>query len=340
MIQAYLIGRDFQTKDVVFLTNGFAEIDVYQALNFEIDFLRDVAEIGDFVTIFDGSIPKFTGVIEKITKTSKITISGSNIKKILSGIQFFVTNNVSPVDRISINSNVSSIIDEQIRKCFPTVEVTFFSSLMGMYTFSTDLRMKSIFDLLHSATSSNDLNYQMFLLGNNKMHVYINENRHIENEIKLITNITHALVEEIKNVRESYNQIVGLGAGEENERDYYFIDDSDGEIPKCYVYDVRENIEHAELVRRTNEKYATLTRDHSATFRILKNNIYDFGTDYTVGDYVGFANDEGLVFDDLISTIKINIVDGLMSQDYEVTIGRFRGTLTDKINELKEGGVK
>ena len=340
MINAYLIGNDYQTKDVIMLTNGYANIDVYQPSTFELDFLRDIGEIGDFVTIIDNGNPKFTGLIEKTDKANGFRVSGTNIKQILVGLQYFVINNTIPIDRIPIDSTVYDLVVNQLTLCFPQLEITVFSSLSEEYRYSTQLRMTSVFDLLNNATNSNNLNYQIYLMGNNQMRVYLNENRHLENEIKLITDITHSVLEEIQNTREFYNQIIGLGAGEEEERDYYFIDESNGNTPKCYVYDLRESITHDELVKRTEEKYSTLTKDHSATFKILKNNLYVFGEDYTIGDYVSFANDEGLIFNDIISTIEINIDDGKLTQDYEVTIGRYRGTLTDKINELKEGGIR
>ena len=340
MVNAYLIGANFQTKDVIILTDGYATIDIYQAQTFEVSFLRDIAEAGDYITIFDNGTPKFTGIIEKTNKANGFVASGSNIKQVLAGIQYFVINALNPVYRDRINVDVVEFIKSQLMKCFPSVQIDVFPELSSSYSFSSEIRISSLFEILHNATSTNNLNYQIYLMGRNIMHVHINENRHLESKIKLITDITHEVVDEIKNAREFYNQIIGLGAGEEDERDFHFIDDSNGNIPKCYVYDLRENISHEELVRRTEEKYETLTKDYSATFRIVANSLYEFGEDYTVGDYVGFANQDGLIFDDLISTLRINIKDGILSQDYEVSIGRYRGTLTDKINELKEGGVR
>lgn len=340
MINAYLIDKNYQTKDIIVLTNGNAEVDVFNSKNFSIDTLRDISEINDFITIFDNDLPIYTGIVEEISRANSVNISGSNIKTVLKGIQYFVANNLNPVERVSLNVDVVEFIEDQLSKCFIGVDITMINNTSTSYNYKTEARLISVFDLLNNATGSNNLNYQIYLIGSNKMHVYINENRDLRTSIKLITNITHEVVEEIENHREYYNQIIGLGAGEEAERDYYFIDNSENENPKCYLYDIREDISHEELVRRTDEKYASLTKDYTSKFTILRNNLYDFGKDYTVGDYVVFANEDGAVFDDLITTLSINIENGLMSRNYDVTIGRYRGTLTDKINELKEGGYK
>lgn len=164
--------------------------------------------------------------------------------------------------------------------------------------------------------------------------------RDLRDKVYFVTNISLEVVQDIKSIKEAYNTIIGLGAGEGAQRDYYIVRDSNGSIESMYLYDLRQDITHDDLMLETNKMFAQLQSNYSITFK-LTNNQYNYLNDFRVGDTITFVSDidNKITHVDMITGINIEISNGTVSSSSEITIGSGSINLSDKLNSALETEV-
>lgn len=299
--------------------------------------------IGDIITLIEERSAIFSGVVTGYKRLgNQVDLTGYNLKFFLDGIMYFDLHAVNPVAVTNVQNTNIATIQEELQTVFPDVSLSLESGQAIPRSFNIEIRLKSIGEFLRDISVTTDCFYDFFAVGNKTIKLVIKSIRDLRADITLLTNITHSELEKVINIKEKYNQIIGLGAGEGATRDYHFINNNLlGDYAKCYVYDVRDgDLTHTELVRQTENKMKELQYDYQSKFKVLENNVYQLGRDYDMGDIVTFKDNDGELFDDLISSLEYEVVNGRLKQNYEVTTGLLKGNLTDKIKELKEGGYQ
>jgi Siphovirus ReqiPepy6 Gp37-like protein len=345
MIHCLVFDNQLNQKDIIQYTDAKFSNHIFNTQQFSLK-VKSGTKINpeDIITLIENRKPIFSGVVigQKLSGINEMELSGYNLKFILEGIMHFDLFGFNPVAIQSIQSTNITEIQNQIAAVFPMTNIISDTSMAETSNFSIDVRLKSIGQLLRDISVTTDCIYDFFVIGNKTIKLVIKSIRDLRNQITLLTNITHTEIEKIINVKEKYNQIIGLGSGEGSLRDFHFINNKPpNEHAKCYVYDDREgDMSHEELVRRTENKYKTLLYDYQSKFQVLENKVFKLGEDYDLGDLVTFKSNDGTMFDDLISSLNYEIVNGQLKQNYEITTGLLKGTLIDKIKELQEGGTQ
>lgn len=298
-------------------------------------------EPGEYVTLIENRTPKFSGYVTDIDEQSQtISASGYDLRFLLCGVQYAHLYGTKFVDTVNLTISNTDLIRNLIIKAFAGYSITVINNASAI-SYKAEIRIKSVYEILRACCLATDIYYELYLTGSKQLILKIEPIRDLRSNTPLITNITHAETEKIISVKEKYNQILGLGAGEAGDRDFYFINQcKSGEFPNCYVYDLREDITHDELAQRTDVKFKELRSEYSVKFQILENKVLAFGIDYGLGDYVSFKSADGRVFDDLITEYQTQIQNGRLIKGYEVSIGLTKGNISDKLKELKEGGFK
>ena len=343
MIECVVFDKNLNQKDIIPFGSAKITPHIFDYQPFEIQ-TPAVLTAGGFLTFMENREPLFSGYITEAEKSGNdYTYKGYDLKYVLDGIQDFTIYDpvlgITPVQGNVYNTQGGYVIERAVLSAFPGVTLEYAD--MSTFKFYTSyVRIKSQYEVCRDVCFDGNKWYEFFITGNGKIRLKIKDIRDLSASIVLLTDITHTEVSTVSSIKEKYNQILGLGSGEDSERDYYFRDDSNGERPKCYVYDLRENITHTELVRRTNVKFSELKFQYEKTFKILDNNVSQFGRDYGLGDYVTFKSETGETFSDLITMNRIEIKNGVVSGNLEIVTGLIKNTLTDKIKELKEGGTK
>ncbi len=344
MIHCLVFDNQLNQKDIIQYADAKFSTHIFDTQQFSLS-ISEIVNVNpdDIITLIDNREPIFSGIVTGHKKVGqKVELSGYNLKLILEGIMYFDLYNLNPVSIQNIRNTNTLEIEKQVKAVFPHVNVIYDQTLAVSRDFSIDIRLKSVGQLLRDISITTDSFYDFFVIGNQTIKLITKSIRDLRNDITLLTNITHIEVEKIINIKEKYNQIIGLGSGEGELRDFHFIDNKPlNEHAKCYVYDDREGeMTHEELVRRTENKYKTLLYDYQSKFHVLDNNVFQLNEDYGLGDMVSFKSVDGSLFDDLISSLDYEITNGQLKHNYEVVTGLLKGTLTDKIRELKEGGTR
>lgn len=341
MIECIVFDKGLNQIDLIVFANSKFRKHIYNPEQFTLSINSTVASQGYFITLIENRKPIFSGIITKITEKEEIQLlEGYDLRKLLEGIQYSYLYNKDLISKTIVSIDNTALIIELIQRVFIDSEIIL-SNNASIKTYTSEIRIKNIYEVLRECSINTDIYYNFYLIGTRKIYLEINDIRDLRNSTPLLINISYNEVEKIINIKDKYNQILGLGSGEDESRDFYFIDNSDGvRFPNCYLYDIREDITHDELVKRTETKFKELQFDYQVTFNILKNKITTFGVDFGLGDYITFKSRDGNIFDDLITSYKIEIKNGVSIKDYELTTGLLKGNLTDKIKELKEGGYK
>ncbi|NVP35959.1 aspartate-semialdehyde dehydrogenase [Listeria monocytogenes] len=341
MLTCLVFDKLLTQKDIIPITAGSFTVHVWEWQQFEVKTNSTNVQTEDFITILDGNEPVFSGVVKQSQETDGMfTYSGFDLRYLLDRVQMNYLLNRSLVSSAVYSGGSFVILKNTIQLVFPLAEVI--SQVdMDKTSFSMSPRMQTAFAFHRASCVSNDMTYQLFVVSNRRLLLSGKHLRDKRKEVVLLTNITHTQGEVIKNTKEAYNQILGLGAGEDNNRDYHFIDNrASNDYASCFVYDIRESISHSELVQRTTAKLKELQFEYTVKFSTISNHIAKLGQDYSVGDYVSFRMQNGSLVDDLVSAYTVNIDKGILSPKYELETGIKKCSLTAKLKDLKEGGYK
>lgn len=342
MLTCLVFDKLLTQKDIIPITAGSFTVHVWEYQQFEIKTNASSVQTDDFITILDDKEPIFSGVVKQSEEEANgtFTYSGFDLRYLLDRVQMNYLLNRSLVSSTAYAGDSFAILKDTIQRIF-TSAIVITNLDTSKTTFSLSPRMQTAFAFHRANCVSNDITYQLYIISNKRLFLTGKYLRDKRREVVLLTNITHTQGQVIKNTKEAYNQILGLGAGEDNNRDYHFIDKkASSDYASCFVYDIRENISHAELVQRTTSKLKELQFEYTVKFSTLNNHIARLGLDYSVGDYVSFRMQNGSLVDDLVSAYTINIDKGVLSPRYELETGIKKGSLTTKLKDLKEGGYK
>ncbi|EAE3490782.1 aspartate-semialdehyde dehydrogenase [Listeria innocua] len=341
MLTCLVFDKLLNQKDIISITGGSFTSHIWDWQPFEIKTRSSSVQTDDFITVLDGKEPVFSGVVKQSQESSGVfTYSGFDLRLILDRVQMNYLLKRSLVSSAVYTGGSFAILKNTIQLAFPAANIIAQVD-EDRTTFSLSPRMQTAFAFHRSNCVSNDITYQLFIVSNRRLLLKGKYLRDKRREVVLLTDITHTQGEVIRNTKEAYNQILGLGSGEDNNRDYHFIDNkASTDYASCFVYDIRENITHAELVQRTVAKQKELQFEYTVKFYTLKNNVAQLGQEYDVGDYVSFRMQDGTLVDDLVSAYTINIDKGILSPRYELETGIKKGSLTAKLKDLKEGGYK
>lgn len=340
MIECIIFNESLEQIDLIpYATAKFTK-HIYDPNQFTLVTSVKVSQ-GFFITLIENRKPIFSGVITKITeKDGNIQAEGYDLRKQLVGIQYAYLYSKALNSVTTVNTTNIAFVTELIRKVFNDSEIIISSNATSK-DYKSEIRLKSIYEILRACCISTDIYYNFYLVGTKKVYLEVNNIRDLRNSTPLLINISYQEVEKIIDIKDKFNQILGLGSGEDESRDYYFIDNAGTDrFPNCYTYDIREDISHDELIQRTETKFKELQFQYQVTFKILNNKLVVFGVDYGLGDYITFKSKDGNIFDDLVTSYDVEINTGTVVKDYELTTGLLKGNLTDKVKELKEGGYK
>ncbi|EAG4303128.1 aspartate-semialdehyde dehydrogenase [Listeria monocytogenes] len=341
MLTCLVFDKLLNQKDIISITGGSFTSHIWDWQPFEIKTRSSSVQTDDFITVLDGKEPVFSGVVKQSQESNGVfTYSGFDLRLILDRVQMNYLLKRSLVSSAAYAGGSFAILKNTVQLAFPAANIIAQVD-DDRTTFSLSPRMQTAFAFHRANCVSNDITYQLFIVSNRRLLLRGKYLRDKRREVVLLTDITHTQSEVIRNTKEAYNQILGLGSGEDNNRDYHFIDNKTStDYASCFVYDIRENITHAELVQRTVAKQKELQFEYTVKFYTLKNNVAQLGQEYDVGDYVSFRMQDGTLVDDLVSAYTINIDKGILSPRYELETGIKKGSLTAKLKDLKEGGYK
>lgn len=338
MIECILFDKELNQLDLIPFTDAKFTKHIYDPGQFSLITGTKVNE-GYFITLVENRKPIFSGVITRITeKDNNQQAEGYDMRKLLEGIQYAYLYNKDMASKTIINTTNTALTLELIQKVFSNYSILYSNEITAK-AYKSEIRIKSVAQVLRECSLNTDIYYNFYPVGNQKIYLEVKALRDLRSTTPMLVDITHNEVQKIIDIKEKYNQILGLGSGEDENRDYHFINNRTGsEFSNCYIYDIRENISHEELIQRTETKYKELQFDYQITFKAIENKLAVFGVDYGLGDYVSFRSRDGITFDDLITQYVTEIKSGVMVKNYELTTGLLKGNLTDKIKELKEGG--
>ncbi|MBC2207409.1 Gp37-like protein [Listeria booriae] len=341
MLTCLVFDKMLNQKDIISLTAGSFTVHVWDWQQFEIKTSSANVQTDDFITILDERKPVFSGVVKQSQEDDgAFTYSGFDLRYLIDRIQMNYLLKRNMVSSAVYSGGSFAILKNTIQLAFPLANIITQMDA-DKTTFSLSPRMQTAFAFHRANCISNDMTYQVYLVSNRRVLIEGKYLRDLRKEVVLLTNITHQQGEVIKNTKEAYNQILGLGSGEDNNRDYHFIDNrAVNDYASCYVYDIRENITHAELVQRTIAKLKELQFEYTVKFSTMSNHIAELGQEYDVGDYVSFRMQNGALVEDLVSAYTVNIEKGIIAPRYELETGIKKGSLTAKLKDLKEGGYK
>ncbi|MBC1235190.1 Gp37-like protein [Listeria booriae] len=341
MIHLLIFDKTLQQKDVVRFKEGTFLVHIWDWQTFQLTVTTEAIDTGDFITILENRSPIYSGVVKQAVAVGKrVTIDGYDLRYLLEGMQMNQLYGRHLVSASPIAGNSVSLIQQTIAKAFPLAQVIL-DSEPNRTTFSLSPRLKNAHAFLRANNIANEMMYQLFIVSKKRILVRVKYLRDLSHSVILLHNITHQQVQKSKSSKNKYNQILGLGQGEDENRDYYFYDQKAiGDYPQCYIYDLRENITHEDLIQRTQVKFKELQFEYEIQFKTQKNKVAQFLHDYEVGDYVTFSTANGERIKDLITSYTITYQAGQRNDAYELTTGIDKNALTQKIKELKEGGYQ
>lgn len=341
MLTCLVFDKMLNQKNIISITAGSFTAHVWDYQQFELKSKSSSVEVEDFITILDERRPVFSGVVKQTQEEDgTYTYSGFDLRYLLDRVQMNYLLKRNMVSSAVYSGGSFAILKNTIQLAFPLATVI--TQLdADKTTFSLSPRMQTAFAFHRANCISNDMTYQIYIVSNRRLYLEGKYLRDLRKSVVLLTDITHRQGEVIKSTKEAYNQILGLGAGEDNNRDFHFIDNKvANDYASCYVYDIRETISHAELVQRTVAKLKELQFEYTVKFTTLDNHVAELGVEYDVGDYVSFRMQNGALVEDLVSAYTVNIEKGILSPKYELETGIKKGSLTAKLKDLKEGGYK
>ena len=346
MIHALLINKQFEVKDIIHLIDFKASKNVYNITTFH----AAVSNISyysiddeDIISIFVDGECFYSGVIKYISYEEGI-IEGYDLKYNMLYHLYSEAFSLTPVSMNTVSASAKTVFIDVLNCDYKNVIIEFDSDCEKELASSVkiDTRLKFNFEILKKICILLDVTYELFAIGNGIVKAKIRKMVDRSESVVLISGITHKQIARIRDKRNYYNQFLGLGAGELEDRDYHFIDNSDQlEIKRCYIYDLKQDISHDELVQECDIKHKEISSDYHFEFQIRDNNVAQYGKDYFLGDKVKFVSkDSSEKIVDMISEIEINIENGIMNTAYTATVGTSEYSLTAKVKNMKEGGYK
>lgn len=289
------------------------------------------------LTLIENRQPIFTGIVNDVKLSGGVSsIVGYDLKHMLTGELYNTLYGASPVVGVNVSGSARDVIADALQRFYDGYDIDV-DNTVGTQTYVGMARLKTIYEALRELCLSMQVFYSFYVVGSGEIRLVIRPIRDMSH-IVLPVNVTHT--ELSRRTRINYNQIVGLGAGENEGRDYHYIDNAGTDFPRCYIYDLREDISHEELVQRTQAKYNELILGEEYTIDILPNNVYEFGDDYGIGDYISFLTLDGEIVTDLVTQYSATIERGELRKSRELITGIYKGMLSDKIKELSEGGYR
>lgn len=343
MTNIILFDKNYQAVDVLHVTKLSATKNVYNVAEFTADvanyFTADVRD-ESVISLFSEKECLWSGVIKKRDGISG-SVGGYDLKYMLKYHPYFLISGTTPVENVICSGTIGDIFEKVLKAVFPSVIIENDKDNQADLTkkVSINARLKYAFEVLKEICILNDITYEIRAVGNGKITATIRKLVDRSGSVSLISAITHNQIEKCMDTRDRYNQFLALGAGDLENRDYYLIDYSkDAEIKRCYIYDLKQNISHAELVQQATVKFKELSSGYYEKFEIKDNNVAELGRDYFLGDKVNFINRDGGCITDMISEVKITVDGGKILTSYEASVGTGKNSLTQKMNELKTGG--
>ncbi|EUJ56620.1 Gp37-like protein [Listeria fleischmannii] len=336
-----VFDKQLNQKSIIPFSEATLPIHIWDWQTFQFTTTSQDIETDDFITIIENKQPIFSGIIvQAVPSGNVVKVEGYDLRYLLDGMQVNYLYKRSLVSAVNISGNSVDVIKSIISKAFPLATVILEAD-ENRTTFSFSPRLKTAHEFLRLNNVNNDMLYQIYIVSKKRIIVKIKYLRDLSHSVVLLSNITHEQVEKTKSVKNKYNQILGLGSGEDDNRDYYFHDAKKGDdYPHCYIYDLRENITSSELKERTLTKFKELEFEYFIQLKTLNNNVAKFLVDYDLGDYVTFTSDKNEAVKDLITFYTIEYKNGIRKDGYELSTGINKNALTQKIKELKEGGYK
>lgn len=341
VIHALLFDHQYNAVDVLHLKEFSSARNVYNVTEFTATVVNiEKYDIQDeyFISLFQNGNCAYSGVI-KYVSVEDGKISGFDAKYCLQYHLYCIAFSMAPVAEKTVSGSIKTIFHDVLKAAFGNGLIIEFDPLIEDETVQIDVRMKYLFEILKKVCILKDITYEIFILGNGSVKAIVRKMVDRSNSVVLIAGITHQQISKIRDTRNYYNQLIGLGSGEGSERDYYLIDQSSGsQLKRCYIYDLRQNVSHDELVQECTIKYKEISSEYYAKFSIQDNNLAQLGKDYFLGDQVIFTGKDGERHKDMISEISLKMQNGSLKSSYEVTVGTGKRSMTSKINDLKEGG--
>ena len=346
MIHALLIDRQYEVKDIIHLINFNAPKNVYNVTPFQAtvsNISQYLIHDEDILSIFVDGECFYSGVIKYISYEEG-KIEGYDLKYPMLYHLYSESFSLLPVQNNTLSGTGKTIFTSVLDADYENVIIEFDeeSETSLAESVKIDTRLKFNFEILKKICILLDVTYELLAIGNGIVKAKIRKITDRSESVVLIAGITHKQIARIRDKRNYYNQFLGLGAGELENRDYYLIDHSEtGEIKRCYIYDLKQEISHEELVQECEIKYKEINTDYHLEFQIRNNNVAQYGKDYFLGDKVKFVSkDSADQIVDMISEIEINIAEGILNTAYTATVGTAEHSLTSKVKNLKEGGYK
>lgn len=343
MVTAFLIDDMFQIKNIIPVSEFEATVNILNVESFTASIpnieIHNVSE-GDILSIFDGNSCIYSGIIKYISFEDD-EVEGYDLRYAMKYYLVSDALGISHVARNKYKGTFKATVQNFVNIAFPNATVSY--SFYGDYTsdqYSIDTRTKYIYEVIRNACILEDAHIRLLAVGNGKIKCVCRSCDDRTGTVNLITGISASQIDRIVDKRNQYNQILGLGAGTGGNRDSVFIDNSTSGNKCCYIYDLRDDIDHDELATQTAVKFKELSSENRVEFSILQNNIASYGSDYYLGDKVTFISDTGKKIKDKLTEVTITMTNGQLISAYEAAIGRGKYTLTQKIKELKEGGYK
>lgn len=339
MIRTLLFDRFGNVAGILHLISFSATLKLYDCGTFEAKIDRESfkkIEMDSMISIFEDDNCVYSGIVKSKSSTD-YAISGYDLRYLGAYALYNCLHGLSPVATSQLVVRPDSIADIW-QAVFPEYTLTMSADADISGTLSLDTRAKYVLALTREACVHFGNNVQFLATGSKKILVKVSGNRDRRAETLLIPGITHNIVEELEDRREAYNQIVGLGKGEGEARDWHMIDQCTG-YPRCYLYDLREDITHEELVRKTEEKFKELQPSIYTKIKLVPNNVCTYDTDFRLGDTIRIVTRKGEYAHDIVSEISLKLDAQTMQYQYEAVIGTGKNSLTAKIQSLKEGGT-
>lgn len=295
----------------------------------------DIIE-GHYITLLDERTPIFCGIVTETEETETgTTITGKDTRDIFAGILYNELVGLSPIQTATINGNNTDIITDAIQRVFPAATVDI-DNTVEPAAYAAEARLKMAAEVLRDIASITQMYFSFYLIGTNRILLRMRPIRDLTNMV-LMVNVTHKQLS-YKRVS-NYNRLVALGSGEGEDRDFVIIDESGGNLQKTFTYDLRESITHDELSQKAEAKFREIKLGNLYQLEIFNNNVYQFGRDYGLGDYVSFKTLDGAIVQDLITQYDVTIESGLMVNNAVIETGLKKNTLTERIREISEGGI-
>lgn len=338
MIECIHFNTNLQQVDLLKFSTAKYDPHIFDYKPFTITASPNTVQIGDFITFINERKPLFTGYVTEVQDNTKdVIINGYDIKYLLDGMQYNVLAGTQPVDTINFNANNTDIVSNIYKRVLGVSSLNYriINNVKTPMLYTGQARLKSCYEVVRDICSRTQIHTYLYLVASGVAVLHVEPIRDMRN-IVLPVNVTHNQLHSKDAL--AYNQIIGLGSGEGSERDFVFIDNSNGARPRCYRYDLREDITHDELNQRTIAKLNELQLGREYAIELIDNNVYKFGTDYNIGDYVGFRTLDNTIVKDLISQYSVSIQNGQLANSFQTITGLQKGTLTEKISAIVEGG--